>query len=118
MPHPIVLTLKREEGDTSQTGNGLSNLEKQNKTKQTKQNKTKQNKTKQNKTKQTVVGCFLSNYISAEEVCDWTGRREMELRVAEMGSISAGGEDGCGNEPAWRLPAPSSYDFTRLEILG
>ena len=25
----------------------------------------------------------LSKYISAEEACDWTGKREAELRVAE-----------------------------------
>ena len=31
----------------------------------------------------TVAGFSLSNYISAEEVCDWTGKREAELRVAE-----------------------------------
>ena len=27
------------------------------------------------------------NYISAEEACDWTGKREVELRVAETESI-------------------------------
>jgi hypothetical protein len=26
---------------------------------------------------------FLSNYISAEKACDWTGRREAELRETE-----------------------------------
>jgi hypothetical protein len=30
-----------------------------------------------------VTGFSLSNYISAEEVCDWAGKREAELRVAE-----------------------------------
>jgi hypothetical protein len=35
-----------------------------------------------------VAGFSLSNYISAEEVCDWTGKREVELRIAETGSIS------------------------------
>ena len=30
-----------------------------------------------------VAGFSLSNYISAEEACDWTGKREAELRVAE-----------------------------------
>jgi hypothetical protein len=34
-----------------------------------------------------VSGFSLSNYISAEEACDWTGKREAELRVAETGSI-------------------------------
>jgi hypothetical protein len=30
----------------------------------------------------TVTGIFLSNYINAEEVCDWTGKREVKLRVS------------------------------------
>jgi hypothetical protein len=38
--------------------------------------------------KTTVVGFSLSNYINAEEVCDWTGKREAELRVAETGNLS------------------------------
>ena len=38
-----------------------------------------------------------TNYISAEEVCDWTGKREAELRVAETESIS--GEE---EKPRWR----------------
>jgi hypothetical protein len=29
-----------------------------------------------------IAGFSLSDYISAEEVCDWTGKREAELRVA------------------------------------
>ena len=29
----------------------------------------------------------LAKYISAEESCDWTGKREVELRVAETESI-------------------------------
>jgi hypothetical protein len=32
-----------------------------------------------------IAGFFLSNYISAEEVCNWTGIRELELRVGERG---------------------------------
>lgn len=48
--------------------------------------------------------------------------KEMELRVAEGGSVSGyeKKEDGCGHghEPAWLLPATGSYDFTRSEILG
>jgi hypothetical protein len=39
------------------------------------------------------VGEFsLSNYISAEEVCDCTGKRGTKLRVAERGSIPEGRE--------------------------
>jgi hypothetical protein len=34
----------------------------------------------------------LSNYISAEEACDWTGKGKAELRVAETENIS--GERG------------------------
>jgi hypothetical protein len=30
----------------------------------------------------------LSNYIGAEEACDWTGKREAEPRVAETESVS------------------------------
>jgi hypothetical protein len=36
----------------------------------------------------TVTGFSLSNYIIAEEVCDWTGKREVELRVSDTGSDS------------------------------
>jgi hypothetical protein len=35
-----------------------------------------------------VAGFSLSNYISVAEACDWTEKREVELRVAETGSIS------------------------------
>jgi hypothetical protein len=38
-------------------------------------------------------GISLSNYISAEEACHWTGKRKMEQIVAETESIS-GGEGG------------------------
>jgi hypothetical protein len=34
------------------------------------------------------AGFSLSIYFSTEEVCDWTGKREAELRVAEAGSLS------------------------------
>ena len=34
------------------------------------------------------AGFFLSNYISAEEACDYTGKRKVEVRVAETESIS------------------------------
>ena len=27
---------------------------------------------------------FLSNYISAEEACDWTWEREVELRIVAV----------------------------------
>ena len=40
----------------------------------------------------TVAGFSLSNYISAEEACDWTGKREAELRVS--GRENDGGEEG------------------------
>jgi hypothetical protein len=33
-----------------------------------------------------VTGFSLSNYISAEEACDWTGKGKTELRVAETAS--------------------------------
>lgn len=35
-----------------------------------------------------VIGVSFSNYITihAEEACDWTGKREAELRVAETGA--------------------------------
>jgi hypothetical protein len=35
-----------------------------------------------------VAGFSQTNDISAEEYCDWTGKREVERRVAETGSIS------------------------------
>ena len=34
-----------------------------------------------------VAGFSLSNYISAEEACDWTGKREAELRDAEREGV-------------------------------
>ena len=40
-----------------------------------------------------VAGFSLFNYISAEEVCDWTEKGEVELRVAEK-------ENGGKCEPA------------------
>jgi hypothetical protein len=54
------------------------------------------------------------------EACDWTGKREEELRVSDKGSLSESEEkeDGSGCVPEWGLAATSSYDFTRLEILG
>ena len=30
-----------------------------------------------------VPGFSLCSYINAEEVCDWTGKREVEIRVAK-----------------------------------
>ena len=33
-----------------------------------------------------VTGFFLSSYISAEEACDWTWKREAGLRLAERGA--------------------------------
>jgi hypothetical protein len=44
-----------------------------------------------------------------------------ELRVSERGSQPEGrqrNQDGFGHVATWHLPATSSYDFTRLEILG
>jgi hypothetical protein len=44
-----------------------------------------------------------------------------ELRVAERGSLPKGrgkNQDGLGAVCVWHLSATSSYDFTRLEILG
>ena len=44
-----------------------------------------------------MAGFSLSNYIKIlvqQEACDWTGKREAELRVAETESIS--GERGRG----------------------
>jgi hypothetical protein len=38
----------------------------------------------------TVAGFSLSYYISAEEVCDWTGVMEAGLRVAERQSAQRG----------------------------
>jgi hypothetical protein len=38
-----------------------------------------------------VAGFSLSNYskiLVQQEACDWTGKRELELRVAETDSIS------------------------------
>ena len=43
-----------------------------------------------------VAGFSLSNYISAEEACDWTGKREAELRVAEKGNRGEKGEENGG----------------------
>jgi hypothetical protein len=37
-----------------------------------------------------VAGFSLSNYIRAAIACDWTGKREAELRVAETESVSEG----------------------------
>jgi hypothetical protein len=42
-----------------------------------------------------VAGFSLSNYISAKEICDWTGKREAELRIAERGR-GRGGRGGGG----------------------
>jgi hypothetical protein len=35
-----------------------------------------------------VAGFSLPNYFSAEEVCDWTGKKEEELKVAGTESLS------------------------------
>ena len=38
-----------------------------------------------------MTGFFLSNHIKIlvqQEACDWTGKREAELKFAEMGSVS------------------------------
>lgn len=35
-----------------------------------------------------VTGFFLFNYISAQEACDWTGERNVDLRVTETASQS------------------------------
>ena len=40
----------------------------------------------------------LSKYISEEEACDWTGKREAELSVAETASEE--GENGGRHEPS------------------
>lgn len=37
---------------------------------------------------QIVAGFSLNNYFSAEEVCDWTGKGGIGLRVAEKESVS------------------------------
>ena len=42
--------------------------------------------------------------LGQQEACDWTGKREAELRVAETKSIrerEGRKEDGSGHEPAW-----------------
>jgi hypothetical protein len=47
--------------------------------------------------------------------------REAELRVTEKDREHVRGketQDGCGHVPEWLFLATSSYDFTRLEILG
>ena len=44
---------------------------------------------KNRKERGTLTGFSLSNYIKIlvqQEACDWTGKREAELRVAETGS--------------------------------
>ena len=65
-----------------------------------------------------VAGFSLSNYISAEEACDWTGKREVQFRGAETESIS--GEEGQKQnggrcEAVGLLAAIGSYDIIRLE---
>ena len=49
------------------------------------------------------------------------GEKGAGLGVAERGSVPEGREknqDGFGHVSVWHLPATSSYDFTRLEIIG
>jgi hypothetical protein len=41
-----------------------------------------------------AAGFSLFNSISVEEACDWTGKRDEELRVAETESISGEREEG------------------------
>ena len=46
-----------------------------------------------------MAGFSLTNYIKIlvqQEACDWTGKREVELRVAETESISGEGK------PIWK----------------
>jgi hypothetical protein len=58
-----------------------------------------------------VAGFSLSNYISAEEACDWTGKREVGLRLkGQRLRREREMENGGGLEPA-----TGSYDIIRLE---
>ena len=56
----------------------------------------------------TVAGFSLSNYISAGEVCDWVGKREIELRVAETERSQ---EEGEGE---WR----PTWCYQKFRIIG
>jgi hypothetical protein len=64
-----------------------------------------------------VARFSLSNFISVEEACDWTGKREAELSDAETAYQERGGERENGGrcEPAWLEPATGSYDIIMLE---
>jgi hypothetical protein len=55
----------------------------------------------------------LSKYISEEEACDWTGKREAELSVAETASEE--GENGGRHESVWLEPPTGRYGIIRLE---
>ena len=55
-----------------------------------------------------VTGFSLSNNISAEEVCNWTRKREVELKIAETRGASQRrkeNKDGCRHKPTWRFQA-------------
>jgi hypothetical protein len=53
-----------------------------------------------------IAGFSLSNYVTAEEACDWTGKREVELIVAETESSQRRRKENGGRyEPAWLEPA-------------
>jgi hypothetical protein len=69
-----------------------------------------------------VAGFSLPNYISAEEACDCTGEREVELSKSCRDREHLRGkrqrrekEDSCRCELMWRLPATSSCDIVRLD---
>ena len=62
-----------------------------------------------------VAGFSLSNYIRAAIACDWTGKREAELRVAETESMSGErrSQDGGGQEEG---PVPLNLQEEISEI--
>ena len=60
---------------------------------------------KNRKERGTLTGFSLSNYIKIlvqQEACDWTGKREAELRVAETEMVGGGWGDRRGEEAIWR----------------
>jgi hypothetical protein len=51
--------------------------------------------------------------LEQQEACDWTGKREAELRVGE--SESGSSRKGEGQDGGRHEPATVSYDIIRLE---
>ena len=63
-----------------------------------------------------VARFSLSNYIKIlvqQEACDWTGKREAALRVAEMKRSVSEGE-----RPRWRRKPATGCYIIKVRLLG